>query len=252
MNDVQVFISEEFGQVRTAEIGGKPYFMASDVAKALGYARPNDAIQQHCRATVKRRTPISGKMQEVNFIGEGDMYRLITHSKLESAERFERWVFDDVLPSIRRYGMYAVDDLLNDPDLAIKAFTALKEEREKNKVLEMENAQMKPKAIFADAVSVSDTAILIGELAKILKQNGINMGQNRLFEWMRQNGYLISRKGTDYNMPSQRSMEMGLFEIKERTVNNPDGTVRITKTPLVTGKGQQYFINKFLGEKKAV
>ena len=109
---------------------------------------------------------------------------------------------------------------------------------------------MRPKEIFADAVSASDTAILIGELAKIIKQNGVDIGQNRLFEWMRKNGYLISRKGTDYNMPTQKSMELGLFEIKERTINNPDGSVRITKTVLVTGKGQQYFINKFLGKEE--
>jgi anti-repressor protein len=117
-----------------------------------------------------------------------------------------------------------------------------------NKELEQKIEQDKPKTIFADAVSVSNTSILIGELAKILKQNGVDMGQNRLFEWLRNNGYLVRRKGTDYNMPMQKSMEIGLFEIKERTINNPDGSVRITKTVLVTGKGQQYFINKFLNE----
>ena len=106
--------------------------------------------------------------------------------------------------------------------------------------------RMRPKEVFADAVSVSNTCILIGELAKILKQNGVVIGQNRLFTWMRENRFLISRKGTDYNMPTQRSMEAGLFEIKERTINNPDGSVRITKTVLVTGKGKQYFVNKFL------
>lgn len=252
MNELQIFENSEFGSVRTVDIDGKPYFMASDVAKALGYARPNDAVSAHCRATVKHSTPISGKIQEVNFIPEGDIYRLVIKSQLPTAERFERWVFDEVLPSIRRNGMYAtdkvIDQILDNPDFGIELLTKLKEEKARNKALEEENQRMKPKEIFADAVSVSDTAILIGELAKILKQNGIDMGQNRLFEWLRDREYLIRRKGTDYNMPTQRSMELGLFEIKERTINNPDGSVRITKTVLVSGKGQQYFINKFLSK----
>ena len=140
-----------------------------------------------------------------------------------------------------------MDELLNDPELAIKAFTALKEEREKNKVLQADNERMRPKEVFADAVSTSHTSILIGDLAKLIKQNGIDMGQKRLFNWMRDNGYLIKRKGADWNMPTQKSMELGLFEVKESTINNPDGSVRINKTTKVTGKGQQYFINKFLG-----
>lgn len=246
MNELQIFENSEFGSVRTAEIDGKPYFMASDVAKALGYSRPNDAVSAHCRATVKHSTHISGKMQEVNFIPEGDIYRLVIKSQLPEAERFERWVFDEVLPSIRKHGMYAEDELLDNPDLLISVAQKLKEERERSKALKAENDRMRPKEIFADAVSASDTAILIGELAKILKQNGIDIGQNRLFDWMRDKEYLIRRKGTDYNMPTQKSMELGLFEIKERTINNPDGSIRITKTVLVSGKGQQYFINKFL------
>lgn len=139
-----------------------------------------------------------------------------------------------------------LEKALTSPDFLIQLATKLKEEQEKNKTLTAENERMKPKEVFADAVSVSDTCILIGELAKILKQNDVDMGQNRLFDWMRKNGYLINRKGMDYNMPTQKSMERGLFEIKERTISNPDGSVRITKTVLVTGKGQQYFINKFL------
>ncbi len=250
MNELQIFENSEFGSVRTAEIDGRPYFMASDVAKALGYSRPNDAVSAHCRATVKHSTHISGKIQSVNFIPEGDIYRLVIKSQLPTAEKFERWVFDEVLPSIRKHGMYAEDELLDNPDLLISVAQKLKEEREKNKALKAENERMKPKEIFADAVSVSGTAILIGELAKIIKQNGVDIGQNRLFEWLRNNGYLIRRKGIDYNMPTQKSMEMELFEIKERTINNPDGSVRITKTVLVTGKGQQYFINKFLNKEE--
>ena len=143
--------------------------------------------------------------------------------------------------------MYAVGDLINNPDLAIKAFTALKEEKERNRVLQADNDRMRPKEVFADAVATSSTTILIGDLAKLLMQNGVQMGQKRLFAWMRDNGYLIKRKGADWNMPTQKSMELGLFEVKESTLNNPDGSVRINKTTKVTGKGQQYFINKFIG-----
>ena len=166
---------------------------------------------------------------------------------MESAKRFKHWVTSEVLPAIRKHGVYAVDELLSNPEMAIKAFTALKEEREKNKDLEADNQRMKPKEIFADAVATSHTSILIGDLAKLLKQNGVETGQKRFFEWLRENSYLIKRKGADWNMPTQKAMELGLFEVKESTVNNPDGSVRINKTTKVTGKGQQYFINKFLG-----
>ncbi len=152
-----------------------------------------------------------------------------------------------VLPSIRKHGMYAVDQLISNPDLAIQAFTALKEEREQRKALESQIEKDAPKVLFADAVAASHTSILTGELAKLLKQNGVEIGQNRLFAWLRDNGYLIRRKGSDYNMPTQKSMEMELFEVKERTIHDPNGSVRVIKTPKVTGKGQQYFINKFLG-----
>lgn len=258
MNEMTIFENSEFGTVRTVELDGRTYFVANDVAKALGYKRPNDAITAHCRGTVKHRigvqTGIKGNgapaLQEIDMliIPEGDIYRLVVKSQLPAAEKFESWVFDEVLPSIRKHGMYAVDELLNDPDLAIKAFTALKEEKERNKVLQADNDRMRSKEVFADAVATSHTSILIGDLAKLLKQNGVDIGQKRLFAWMRDNGYLIKRQGSDWNMPTQRSMEMGLFEVKESTVNNPDGSVRINRTTKVTGKGQQYFINKFLGE----
>lgn len=185
-----------------------------------------------------------------NFLTESGVYKLVFKSRKPSAEKFADWVADEVLPSIRKYGMYAVDDLINNPDLAIKAFTALKEEKERNKMLQVDNERMRPKEIFADAVATSHTSILIGDLAKLLKQNGIDMGQKRLFNWMRDNGFLIKRKGSDWNMPTQKSMELKLFEVKESTAQNPDGSVRINKTTKVTGKGQQYFINKFLGEKE--
>ena len=182
-----------------------------------------------------------------NFLTESGVYKLVFKSRKPNAEKFTDWVTDEVLPSIRKHGMYAVDDLINDPDLAIKAFTALKEEKTRNKMLQADNERMRPKEIFADAVATSQTSILIGDLAKLLKQNGVETGQKRFFEWLRENGYLIKRKGADWNMPTQKAMERGLFEVKESAVNNPDGSVRINKTTKVTGKGQQYFINKFLG-----
>lgn len=190
--------------------------------------------------------------ERLEFIPENIFYRLAMKAKNETAERFQAKVADEIIPSIRKHGVYMTENTLEkaltSPDFLIRLATKLKDEQERNKELRAENDRMKPKEIFADAVTVSDSTILIGELAKILKQNDIDIGQNRLFEWMRDNGYLIKRKGRDYNMPMQKSMELELFEIKERAINNPDGSVRITKTVLVTGKGQQYFINKFLNK----
>lgn len=251
MNEIQVFNNTEFGEIRTAEIEGKPYFMATDIAKALGYSRPNDAISAHCRATVKHSTPISGKMQEVNFIPEGDVYRLIARSKLPQAEKFEKWVFDEVLPSIRKTGGYIAgqEHMTDDELLANAILVAQRKIAERDKVIQAQNdaiTELKPKAIFADAVSSSKTSILIGDMAKLLRQNGIEIGQKRLFDWLRNNGYLIKRKGSDWNMPTQRSVEMGLFEIKESTHLDGNGCNITTKTSKVTGKGQVYFINKFL------
>lgn len=255
MNELQIFKNEEFGEVRTVTIDGDPWFVGKDVASALGYANASKAVSAHINEEDRILKTLEADSQNGNvvktqtaLINESGLYSLILSSKLSSAKRFKHWVTSEVLPSIRKHGVYAVDELLADPDMAIKAFTALKEEREKNKLLQADNQRMKPKEIFADAVSTSHTSILIGDLAKILKQNGIETGQKRLFEWMREHGYLIKRNGADYNMPTQKSMERGLFEIKESTVNNPDGSVRINKTTKVTGKGQQYFINKFLGE----
>lgn len=254
MNELQIFNSEEFGDIRTVTIENEPWFVGKDVAEILGYERGTKAVVDHVDA--EDRKMLDGEAQSYFgielgqrggwLINESGLYGLILSSKLPSAKRFKHWVTSEVLPSIRKHGVYAVDELLANPEMAIKAFTALKEEREKNKVLEADNQRMKPKEIFADAVSTSHTSILIGDLAKLLKQNGIETGQKRLFDWLRENGYLIKRKGSDWNMPTQKSMDLGLIEIKESTVNNPDGSVRINKTPKVTGKGQQYFINKFL------
>ena len=250
MNELQIFENSEFGSVRTVDVDGKIYFVANDVAKALGYSVPKDAVTRHCKGALKQRYLTDGGEQEMKVIPEGDIYRLVIKSQLPTAEKFERWVFDEVLPSIRKHGMYAEDELLDNPDLLISVAQKLKEERERNKALKAENDRMKPKEIFADAVATSHTSILIGDLAKLIKQNGVDIGQKRMFAWLRDNGYLIKRNGSDWNMPTQKSMEMGLFEVKESTVNNPDGSVRISRTTKVTGKGQQYFINKFLNKEE--
>lgn len=252
---VKVFQNDKFGNIRVILIGGKEHFVANDVAISLGYSNPTDAILRHCVNIVKHDVENSrGQLRETNVINEGDVYRLITHSKLPSAEQFERWVFEEVLPSIRKNGTYMTDEMiekvLTDPDLIIKLATQLKEERAARVKAEQQIDADKPKVIFADAVSVSKTTILVGDLAKLLKQNGINIGANRLFEKLREEGYLIKRKGADYNSPTQKAMEMGLMEIKEGSHVHSDGHVSITKTPKVTGKGQQYFINKFLNDRK--
>ena len=248
MNEIKIFDNPEFGKVRTMEINGEPYFVGKDVAEILGYKDTSDAMKRHVDNEDKltRCFTDSGQNREMYIINESGLYSLILSSKLPKAKEFKRWVTSEVLPSIRKHGAYAVDELLNDPEFAIKTFTALKEERERSKRLSEQIEADKPKVIFADSVSAAKSSILIGDLAKILKQNGVNIGQNRLFEWFRQNGFLI-KSGSSKNMPTQKAAEMGLFEVKVSTVNNPDGSIRETKTTKVTGKGQVYFVNKFLG-----
>lgn len=253
-NKMTIFSSAEFGAVRTMETAdGKVMFCGADIARALGYSNTSKAIKDHCRYVTKCYIPhpqSADKQIEMTFIPEGDIYRLITHSKLPNAERFETWVFDEVLPTIRKHGAYMTDNTLEkaltSPDFLIQLATNLKEEQAKRKALESMIKADKPKVIFADAVSASHTSILVGDLAKLLRQNGIKIGANRLFQWLRNNGYLISRKGTDWNMPTQKSMELGLFEVKETAVTHADGHSTVNRTPKVTGKGQQYFVNKFL------
>lgn len=250
MSELKIFENSEFGKVRTAIVNNEPMFCLSDVCKALEITHVTDVKNRLKQDGVVISEVIDnlGRKQNAFFINEANLYKTIFQSRKPEAERFSDWVTSEVLPSIRKHGIYAVDELLNDPDLAIKAFTALKEEKERNKALQADYDRMRPKEVFADTVATSHTSILIGDLAKLLKQNGVEMGQKRLFAWMRDKGYLIKRKGTDWNMPTQKSMELGLFEVKESTLNNPDGSVRINKTTKVTGKGQQYFINKFLGD----
>ena len=254
MNDLQIFKSDQFGEIRTVEEDGKVLFCGTDIARALGYSNTKDALARHCRddgVAFHDLIDNMGREQQAKFITEGNVYRLITHSKLPAAEQFERWLFDEVLPSIREHGAYMTDDTLEQaltsPDFLIQLATKLKEEKAKRAELEAKVEQDKPKVLFAQAVETAHTSILIGDLAKILKQNGVQTGQKRLFEQLRQDGYLI-KGGSSHNMPTQRAMEMGPFEVKESTVNNPDGSVRINRTTKVTGKGQTYFINKFLSE----
>lgn len=252
MNELQIFNSEEFGDIRTVEIDGKPYFVANDIARALGYKRPADAVTAHCKGSVKHRYLTDGGEQELKVIPEGDIYRLTVRSKLPSAEKFERWVFDEVLPAIHHNGGYiAGQENLSDAELMAKAIlVAQKTIEQKNQIIEQQNKKIeadRPKTIFADAVSASHTSILIGDLAKLICQNGYQIGQKRLFQWMRDNGYLMV-SGSSRNMPKQKYVEQGLFEIKESNVQNPDGSVRITRTTKVSGKGQLYFVNKFLGQ----
>ena len=211
----------------------------------MGYLKARNAISAHISDEDKKDAPIQGTLggtQNMTIINESGLYALIFGSKLESAKRFKHWVTSEVLPSIRKTGGYQMQVPQGKELLALAVLEAQKTIEEQTAQIE----RMKPKEIFADAVATSHTAILIGDLAKLLKQNGVETGQKRLFVWMREHGYLIKRKGADWNMPTQKSMEMGLFEVKESTVNNPDGFVRINKTTKVTGKGQQYFINKFL------
>ena len=248
MNEIKIFDNPEFGKVRTLEINGEPYFVGKDVSEILGYSDTNKAIAMHVDDEDKLNDKTASSLGQRGgwLINESGLYSLILSSKLPKAKEFKRWVTSEVLPSIRKHGAYAVDELLNDPEFAIKTFTALKEERERSKRLSEQIEADKPKVIFADSVSAAKSSILIGDLAKILKQNGVNIGQNRLFEWFRQNGFLI-KSGSSKNMPTQKAAEMGLFEVKVSTVNNPDGSIRETKTTKVTGKGQVYFVNKFLG-----
>lgn len=273
-NKIEVFSNEEFGTVRTLTIDKEPYFVGKDVAEILAYKNTKDALATHVDeedkrilqrsdfATLENNIPKSAL--PVNFvsasipnrgltiINESGLYSLILSSKLPNAKKFKRWVTAEVLPSIRKYGAYMTPDTLEkalyNPDFLIRLATELKNTQAHVKHLETKIDNDKPKVIFADAVSTSKSSILVGELAKIIKQNGVNIGQNRLFSWFRDNGYLIKRKGTDYNMPTQYSMDLQLFEVKETEITHADGHITVSKTPKVTGKGQQYFINKFLGQ----
>lgn len=249
MQDLQIF-NFESQKVRTMTIDEEPYFVANDVAKILGYKKTRNAIARHVELDDVKVAPIRGPLggvQTTKVINESGLYSLIMSSKLPSAKKFKHWVTSEVLPAIRQHGAYltdqkALDIITNKDGLA----GLLKQAADQLEQKDIQIKKLEPKALFADTVSASDDTILIGELAKILKGKGVNIGQNRLFKWLRDNGYLINRKGSDRNVPTQKSMELGLFQIKETVINHPDGKPSIRKTPKVTGKGQRYFVNKLV------
>lgn len=251
MNELRVFENTEFGSIRILEINNEPWFVGKDVAEILGYSETAKAIRTHVdeedKGASKMDTP--GGRQNIIVINESGLYSLILSSKLPTAKKFKHWVTSEVLPAIRKTGGY-----VNDDEMFVKTYLPFADEQTKAlfrttletvRQLNSKIEQDKPKVLFANAVETADTSILVGDLAKIIKQNGVDIGQKRLFNWLRENGYLI-KSGNSKNMPTQKSMDMKLFEIKERTISNPDGSVRITKTTKVTGKGQRYFISKFL------
>lgn len=254
MNNLQIFNFNGL-DVRTVLIDGEPYFVGKDVAEVLGYRNTRDALKKHVDNEDKKSEIVNSSQlsqnatgyQNIDLITESGVYSLIFGSKLPTAKKFKHWVTSEVLPAIRKHGAYMTDekafDVVNNKsglaDLLQQAADQLKQK-------DIQIEKLKPKALFADSVATSNSTILVGELAKILRGNGIEIGQNRLFDWLRKNGYLISKKGSSYNLPTQKSMNLGLFKIKETTINHSNGSVSISKTAKVTGKGQQYFINKFL------
>lgn len=254
MNELKIFENEQFGAIRAIEKDGEPWFVAADVCRALEIQNHKDAVK---RLDEDERTGVvltdpHGRPQETNCVNEPGLYSLVLGSRKPEAKAFKRWITHEVIPSIRKHGAYMTPDtiekILEGPDTIIRLATSLKEEREKRQALEARAEADRPKVLFADSVAASKSSILVGEMAKLLKQNGVHTGQNRLFETLREKGFLIKRQGTDYNMPTQKAMEMGLFEIKETVINHSDGHTSVNKTPKVTGKGQQYFVNMFLGQ----
>lgn len=255
MNNIKIFENPEFGAIRTVEIKNEPWFVGKDVAEVLGYSDTSRAVFDHVDKEDKTSLVIqqSGSNYKANttIINESGLYSLILSSKLPKAKEFKRWVTSEVLPAIRKTGGYINgSESMSDDEIMARALLMAHKTIENNKErisqLESDNDRMRPKEIFADAVAASDQTILIGDLAKLIKQNGRDMGQKRLFVWMRDNGFLIKRKGADYNSPTQRAMEMGLFRVKETAITRPDGHTMVNKTTKVTGKGQQYFLNLFL------
>lgn len=245
MNELQVFNNAMFGNVRIILQDNEPWFVAKDVCDCLDLSNSRKALSrlEDDEKGVTLSDTLGGK-QEMATVNEYGLYSLVLSSRKPEAKEFKRWITHEVLPSLRKYGTYSLNIPRTLPD-ALKAYASEIEAHNKTKALV--EAQ-RPKVLFADAVSTSDTDILVGDLAKLLSQNGYAIGQNRLFEQLRNEGFLISRKGGSYNMPTQRAMEMGLFRVKETAITHSDGRVSLNKTPKVTGKGQQYFINRFIGK----
>lgn len=248
MGELQIFKNEEFGEIRTVTIDNEPWFVGKDVAEALGYKDTADALKKHVSEDDKRLFK-PGEMPTLKtsnygayIINESGLYALIFGSKLESAKQFKHWVTSEVLPSIRKTGGYQATAPQGRDLIALAVIEA-------QKIIDKQSTQieeMKPHAVLGEAIATAKTSILVGDMAKILNQNGVNIGAKRFFQWLREHGYLIKHKGTDWNLPTQRSMDMGLFEVKESVYIDGNGSNRIVRTPKITGKGQEYFANKFL------
>lgn len=256
MNELQNIFNYQGQEVRTVRSGQDIFFVAKDVCDVLDHSDVSVAVSRLDEDEKLTQTMfVSGQNRKVWLVNESGLYSLIMTSRKKEAKQFKRWITHDVLPAVRRHGAYmtpeTIERALTDPDTIIQIATQLKEERLKRQQAELTVQQQKPKVLFADAVETSASSILVGQLAKLLVQNGVQIGQNRMFSWLRDNGYL-GKQGSHYNEPTQYAMERGWFEVKERTINNPDGSVRITRTTKVTGKGQVYFINKFLSVESAV
>lgn len=264
MEGIRIFTHPIFGEIRVIGTSEEPNFCATDVCHALGYKNGRDAIVKHCDEgdVAKHDTPTASGTQTMTYVNESGLYSLIFSSKLECAKKFKKWVTSEVLPSIRKHGAYAtpetIESIIANPDNGIKLLQALKDERDakvlaqqeakqqEQRALEAEQVikEQQPKVLFADSILASKTSCLIGELAKILTQNGRKIGQNKLFKWLRGNGYLCTR-GEQYNLPQQKYVDCGFFEIKKST-HSENEVLITTSTTKVTPKGQQYFINKFL------
>lgn len=251
-NSITIFENQQFGQIRSVTQDGEPWFVAADVCQILEIQNVTQAVAR-LDADEKAMLNIGLRGGDTNVVNEYGLYTLVLASRKPEAKEFKRWITHEVIPTIRKHGAYMtaerIEDILLNPDTIIKLATELKAERTARLEAEKVNQINAPKVIFADAVSVSHSTILIGDLAKLLRQNGIDIGANRLFAWLRENNYLIRREGTDFNTPTQASMDMGLFSIKETVISHSDGHTSVSKTTKVTGKGQQYFINKFLGNR---
>lgn len=252
MQEIKVYENKKFGKIRTLEVNGEHWFIGKDVATALGYKRTTKAVRDHVDTLDICEVPIQdtiGRVQYTPAINESGVYTLTFNSELPNAQAFKRWVTSEVLPSIRKYGAYltpqTLEKTIQDPDYLIGILENLKTLQLNNLELTKQVELDKPKVLFADAVSSSNKTILIRQLAKILKQNGFDIGEKRLYEQLRQDGYLIKRDGDDKNTPTQKAMDLELFRVKETAISHSNGKVTISFTTKVTGKGQSYFVNKY-------
>ena len=250
MNELKIFENKDFGQIRVIEKDGQPWFVGKDICDCLELTDVSKSISRlDDDEKGANSIPTPGGLQYMLCVNEYGLYNLVLSSRKPEAKQFKRWITHEVIPSIRKHGAYMtperIEEVLSNPDTIIRLATDLKAEREKRLQAERQIEQDKPMVIFAKALEISDKSILVGEMAKLLARNGIDdMGQNRFFKWLRDSGYL-HKSGEQYNLPTQYSTELGLIEVKTTTINNPDGSVRVTKTPKITTKGQIYFVNKF-------